>query len=118
MPTTSIHLPDDIHRDVQRYAHENCKNNFSAACRILMETGLKVKVLKNKNVSAKQQKKAELAEKQTLYLLQNLNITKEILRCVFNSKYVLTGGSTAEENLKMIPAGTQHYIDGFIGKDQ
>ena len=50
MPSITIHLPDDIHNDVQSYATENEKC-FSAACRILIETALKVEKMKNENTA-------------------------------------------------------------------
>jgi len=117
MPSVTIHLPDDVKEDVEKYADE-IKKSFSAACRKLIEIGYKVEQSMKKQTADEEQKSNELRDKHTLYLLQNLNISKEILRCVFNKDRVRSGGNTAEDNLSTIRDGTKEYIKGFLGKEE
>jgi len=115
MPSSTIHLPEDIHKDVKLYA-KNSTKSFSAACRILLETALKVEAIKSQNLPNGEQKKTELDEKHIQYSLQSLNVSKEILRCIYNMDSVLSGGSTAEETLENIKQGTLQHISGLMGK--
>ena len=107
-------MPEHLHKLVIAHAKEIDKTP-SSACRLLIELGLDVELAKKKNKET-DQRKDELFEKQISYLLQNLNISKEILRCVFQESSVISGGKNAEDNLKIIKEGSEKYIEGYLKK--
>jgi predicted transcriptional regulator len=117
MPSVIIHLPEDVKSSVTQYAKAHDKS-VSAACRQLIELGLEIEKLRQKGTSPEAKKMEELIEKHTFYILQNLNLTKEIVRCVFEKEAVISGGDSAEELINAVKEGTKKYIDAYLGRDE
>lgn len=117
MPSVIIHLPDEVKSRVTEYAHAQNKS-VSAACRQLIELGLEIDTLRQQGPSLEAKRKEELTEKHTFYLLQTLNLTKEIVRCVFDKEAVKSGGNSADELMTRVKEGTKSYLEAYLGRDE
>jgi len=116
MSTVAVYFANELIDRLKRYAEER-KLNFSEACRELIELGFKVGDAQERGQSEESKRKQELEDKHTSYLLQILNIEKEILRCVFNKEATTLGGATAEEDLLIIKENVKNFIESYMGKN-
>lgn len=117
MPRIITYLSDELIQNLKEIS-TNSGKSISKITAELIETGYKIK--HNKDVyklNLEDEKKKELVDKHTEYLLRIMSIVGDIYRCVRNEK-----SKYEEENvddaIKTIIESNIKYIEGYLGKDQ
>jgi len=99
--------------------NELCKNSERPLSHIiseLIDIGYRVKQHHDTHSNHQEDKKSELVDKHTEYLLKIMAITIDSYRCVRNDKSKYTEGSI-EEVLAKISSNTQNFINRKLGED-
>lgn len=83
----------------------------------LIKLALKIKQLQgDENKQNEEEKKAELEEKHTEFLLKILGLQAEVLRCVYDSSKVKNKTGDVESNINRIDEKAKEFIHQFLGK--
>lgn len=115
MPRLVTFIEDPLLQNLKKMSKDS-KKSLSKLAAELIEIGYRAKQLQDGKSNKEEEKKAELAEKHTEYLLRILTILSDIYRCVRNEKSTQSGGKV-DDVLNAIKDSVQAYISGYIGKD-
>lgn len=108
------YLEDDIVKGLKEL-YKNSDKSMSKIISEIIDIGYKVKLHHKENQSNPQiEKRAELKEKHTVYLLRIMAIAADIYRCVRNdkSKY---DEENVDDVLTTIASNTQNFINRKLG---
>ena len=97
---------------------KNTDKSLSKTASELIEIGYQIKQYQEKQkLSPEEERKVELKNKHTEYLLRIMATAADIYRCVRNenSKYDVNDANTA---LDIIATNTESFIDGILGRDR
>ena len=111
------YLDDAIMQNLKEVSKISGKSISKIAAE-LIKVGYDIK--HNKEVhklSREEEKKQELVDKHTEYLLKILSIIGDTYRCVRNEKSKYSE-ETVEDVMKIITSNNRKYIDGHLGKNE
>jgi len=113
MPRISITLTDEITKELQQIADE-AEKPLSGIASEMVEIGLRFHQVQNKPEDLMDQRRKDLAAKNSENILRILAITSEILSCVYDKNAVKYRQETAAEELAVIKQKIWSYIGDFV----
>ena len=117
MPQINTSVGEHTIEELKNIAEQSHKSFSKFTCEMI-ELGLRVHKMQSEDEKSDEDKKRiELQQKHTEYLLQTLNLNREILRCVFNGENVKYNSKDANELVEKIKDMAGQYIEGYLGKE-
>jgi len=109
------YLDDEVLKNLQEL-YKNSDRSISQIISELIDIGYRVKQHHEAHSDQQEDKKSELVDKHTEYLLKIMAITTDVYRCVRNekSKYA---EETIESVLATITTNSQNFINRKLGRD-
>ncbi|CAL7959126.1 conserved hypothetical protein [Gammaproteobacteria bacterium] len=116
MSRTVVFLDDNVIKNLKEL-YKDSNKTLSKIIAELVDIGYKVKQHHEvQKLNPQAEKKAELIDKHTEYLLRTMTIAADTYRCVRNEKSKYKE-ENADSALSIIAANIQSYINGTLGKN-